>query len=145
MANPKTVPKKPKKERPPAAKRRRIKIPEYHSFHLEKRIKNRPPASLPGAFRLLGRALKVLKQHWKLFLGIAAVYGLLSLLLVQGMNGQSGITDIKKSLDQAFGGQFGKLGTSVTLFSYLVGSAGATAAGGTGGAYQIVLLVVVSL
>lgn len=116
---------------------------KYRSFRLQKSLKT-PTAPLPGAFRLMGGALKVLKQHWRLFGGIVAIYALLNLVLVRGFS-------LGENLDELRG----HLGTdaashpvlaSTTLFLYLLGSSGTAAPSNvSAGSYQFVLMFIVSL
>jgi len=103
-----------------------------------------PQQPLTGSFRLLGRSLRLLKQHWKLFLGIAAVYGFLTIILVRGVGGGINLTDLKSNLKQGFSGQYGSLATGAALFSYLVGSAG-TSTTPSGGTYETLLIIIMSL
>ena|SRR3990167_7693420 len=123
---------------------RRIKQPIYKPFRLSKKIKPPAQAKLPSAFRLMRSALGLLKRHWKLFLGITLVYGFLTVVLVRGFGGSLNLTDLKTTLKDGFGGQYGSLATGATLFSYLLGSAGSSSSP-AGGVYQSLLMIIVSL
>lgn len=123
---------------------RRIKQPTYKPFRLSKKIKPPAQTKLPSAFRLMRSALGLLKRHWKLFLGITLVYGFLTIILVRGFGGSLNLSDLKTTLKDGFGGQYGSLATGATLFSYLLGSAGSSSSP-AGGVYQSLLMIIVSL
>ncbi len=120
---------------------RKLQGPKYQSFKLQKRIKGE---QLPGVFRLSREALGSLVGHWKIFLGIVIIYGLLNVLLVQGFHAAANLGDAKSTLDSALGGQLSQLVAGTALFFYLVGSSGNTVSPAAG-AYQLVLVLVVSL
>lgn len=97
------------------------------------------PAKLPGAFTLLAEACRLLITNWKLFGGIMLVYGIASLLFVQGVSGN--LDTAKTALEEASGaGTNGSIGSSLILFTYMAG-----ASGNTGGALQIMLVIMTSL
>jgi len=121
---------------------RRLKAPKYRSFQLQKRIKS--SNALPGAFRLLSQTFKTFARHWKLFVGITLIYGLLNIVLVQGFSAAGNLSDIKSTLDEIFTGNFGKLAGAATAFVYLLSVSGNTLSP-TAGAYQLVLTLVISL
>ncbi len=132
--------------KPTAAARqpvRKLKQSRYQTLRLSKRIKPRR-ASLPGAMSLLKQSFQPLKNHWKLFLTIAAIYGFLNMILVRGVGGGLNLTDIKESLELGADGQISSLATGATLFSYLLATAGSSATE-AGGVYQSLLLILVSL
>lgn len=123
---------------------RQLKEPKYKSFHLQRSIKpyiKRP--KLPHAWRLFGRACRVLGRHWKLFGGILLVYALLNVVLVGGFS-SGDLGTVKSTYNQIFTGHFSGLATGLALFAVLANSAG-SAAGSAAGAYQTSLLVVFSL
>lgn len=99
---------------------------------------------LTGSFRLFGGAIKTIKQHWRLFLGITVVYGLLTIVLVRGIGGGIDLGNLKSSLKGGIGGNYGDLATGAALFSYLLGSAG-TSSTASGGTYQTLLIILMSL
>jgi len=110
--------------------------------------RNHPPVPvrkpLPKARKLFKAVLVQLWQHKKLFLGIALVYGVLSLLLVRGFSSASDATNIKGTLDSLLHGFGGKLASSLAAFAALLSSSGS---GNTqvSSMYQSVLLLVCSL
>jgi len=100
--------------------------------------------SLSSSFRLFYRALRLLKDHWKLFLGIALVYALLTIVLVRGIGGGINLTSLKANLKLGFKGRYSGLATGTVLFSYLLGSTGSSSTA-SGGTYQTLLILIVSL
>lgn len=125
------------------AKPRQLKDPRYHSFRLQRRIKHpRPP--LLGSFPLMRRALGILWRHKWVFLGILAVYGVLNIAFVQGLNAGADVGSVKTNISQAAQGSISSLGASLTAFGYLLSNSGNTASSATG-AYQAALTVIVSL
>lgn len=100
---------------------------------------------LPNAFRLFGQACSLLARHWEVFGGILLIYGLLNLLLIGGVNGGGDLQATKDSLGAVFTGQFSQLSTGLTLFTFLVATGTGTTASGVTGAYQTMLLVLISL
>lgn len=124
-----------------AAKPRQLKAPKYASFKLQKRIKP-DTAKLPGSFRLLWRAFVTLVRHWKVFLGITVVYGVLSLIFV-GLGNAGGLDDVRETLSQELSGGWGAIATGIGSFMYLIGASSAPSA--AAGAYQFVLALIVSL
>lgn len=125
------MPKKAKPQKPKAAKTtgtRRIK----------------QPLVLPNVYQLTKTAALTIWEHKGLFAGLTVVYGLLNLILVQGITGGNDLKDLKETLDQAFTGNFGSLVSGLGVFTVLVGSAG-NASDGTAGTYQLFLAIIASL
>jgi hypothetical protein len=120
---------------------RRLKPPKYKSFQMHRRIKGE---RLPGAFRLLGRSFATFGRHWKVFVGITVVYGLLNVILVQGFSAGGSLSDTKETLDEVFSGNMGQLASGLTLFVYLLSMSGNTVSP-TAGAYQLILTLLISL
>jgi len=87
---------------------------------------------------------RILWQHKRLFLGITVVYGLLNLLLVQGLASGTDVSSLKNQLHQASSGHFGAVASSLGAFTTLVGSAG-NGSSPTAGAYQVFLALITSL
>ena len=96
---------------------------------------------LPDAFKLFEQAVALLWKNKKLFLGIALVYGLLNLMLVQGLSNSSEINSIKNQITK---GNLGALTSSISIVAVLVGSSG-NASSATAGGYQLPLLIIASL
>jgi hypothetical protein len=120
---------------------RTLKLPKYSSF--SKRIKH-PGPKLPGSFKILKGSLIVLKQNWKLFLGITVVYTALTLLLVRGFSGGVNVGQLKSSLTSSLQGNANQLSVGVTLFGTLIGSSNSGTTD-VAGLYQTTLIILVSL
>jgi hypothetical protein len=100
------------------------------------------PSELPNSRQLLRMSFGLLRRHWKLFVGILLVYAVLNILFVQSVLNMN-VTSVKSSLDQLFQGKSAKLSAAATLFTYMLGTGGSPSS--DGGAYQFVLLLVLSL
>ena len=72
------------------------------------------------------------------------IYGLLNLVLVQGLAGGTDVSSLKNALNQAFTGGLGSLASAFSVFVVLVGSAG-NGSSQTAGAYQLILGIMTSL
>lgn len=110
----------------------------------------RPPVPkykpLPKARVLFWYVLRQFWQNWRVFGGIALVYGILNLVLVRGVSGASDLSSFKSNLDSALHGNAGNLLESLATFGYLIGTSGSTgSSSGQSGVYQTILLVVCSL
>lgn len=100
---------------------------------------------LPGSFRLLWRAVQIVKNNWKLLLGMALIYMALNLVLVQGLYATSNLTTTKNTLQIFSDGSVRNVVTDgVSLYAYLIGSSGSSVAP-TAGAYQFILALIMSL
>lgn len=119
---------------------RKLKTPTYRRWRYNKRIKH-PGPKLPSSWRIMRRSLAVVGQRKKLFAGIIVVYALLSLVFVKGFAQSSQLVDTKAQL-QAIDEQ--GIDTGITLLSNLMASGGA-ASSQTAGAYQTVLIIIMSL
>ncbi|HET7060092.1 MAG TPA: hypothetical protein VFH99_02115 [Candidatus Saccharimonadales bacterium] len=101
-------------------------------------------AKLPNVWELTKTVCRTLWQNRKLFIGITLIYGLLNLVLVQGLAGGTDVNSLKHSLSQAFTGNLGSLGSALSVFVVLVGSSG-NGSSQTAGAYQLSLGIMTSL
>lgn len=113
------------------------KTKRWH-WHREKR-----PTDLkriPGAVQITKKAALVLWNHRGLFLSLAVIYGLLNLLLVQGLANSSDISTLKTELSKA---NFGSVVSGVSIFAVLAGSSGSSSS--AAGTYQVFLLIITSL
>jgi hypothetical protein len=116
--------------------------PTARSIKQPRRLKQ--PTRLPAAWRLTKSAWQVLWRHRRLFLGITLVYGLLNLVLVQGLASNTDVTSLKNTLNHAFSGHFASLASGASVFAVLVTSAG-NGSSQTAGAYQLFLGIITSL
>lgn len=108
------------------------------------RLRYKHPVKLPNVWQLTRAAAGVLWQHKRLFAGITLVYGLLNLVLVQGLASSADVSSLKDGFNQVFTGHFGALASSLSTFAALVGSAG-NGSSPTAGAYQLFLGITTSL
>lgn len=122
---------------------RRLKRPRYTPLHIGKKLKV-PVQRLPNVLVLTKQAWLVLWRHKKLFIGITLIYGLLNLVLVQGLASNTDVTGLKSTLDQAFTGHLRSIASGLSVFVVLVGSAG-NGSSNTAGAYQLFLVLLASL
>jgi len=102
------------------------------------------PVKLPSVWRLTRITADTLWRHRALFIGITLVYGLLNLVLVQGLASSTNISSLKHELNQVFTGHLGSLASSLSIFVVLVGGAG-NGSSQTAGAYQLFLGLITSL
>ncbi len=110
----------------------------------EKDIVTAKLPKLPSVWALTKSASETLWQNKKIFIGITLVYGLLNLILVQGLAATTDVASLKDQLNQVFVGDFGSLASSFSIFVVLVGSAG-NGSSETAGAYQLFLALTASL
>jgi hypothetical protein len=99
---------------------------------------------LPSAWKLAKTAANTFWQHKRIFFYITLIYGLLNLILVQGLASSSDVGNLKGDLDKLFSGNISSLGSSLSVFAVLVGSAG-NGSSQTAGAYQLFLALMTSL
>ncbi len=109
--------------------------------------KAQPPKTLPklpNVWGLTKAAWHTIWQNKELFIGITLIYGLLNLLLVQGLASGTDVSGLKHSLNQIFTGNIGPLTSALSVFAVLVSSAG-NGSSQTAGAYQLFLGLLTSL
>lgn len=115
---------------------------KYQSFRLSKKMKH-PGAKLPSSFTLTKRAFMHVWRYKKLFGIIAAVYLLLTLVLVRGFIFTADITVVKDAITELFRGSVGQIAGSVTVMGLLVGSLNPQTE--VAALYQTILLLIFSL
>lgn len=94
---------------------------------------------LPNVITLTKSAFRLLAMNWKVTLGIALWYGLLNIILVHSLNGSVNVANLKEQLSNVSG-----LGSALSAFSYVVSSS-SSGASSDASAYQMFLLLIVSL
>jgi hypothetical protein len=124
-----------------AAGSRRVK-PGKYQFKLKKQVKY--PQRLPSVWSITKTAALIFWRHRILLSGIIAIYGLLNLVLVQGLAGNTDVGSLKNNLNQVFTGHLGSLASSLSVFAVLIGSAG-NGSSQTAGIYQFFLAVIGSM
>lgn len=122
---------------------RKLRRPKYTPIHVGKKLKV-PVVRLPNVWQLTRKSAMLLWRHKALFAGITAVYGLLTLVLVQGIAGGTDVQSVKDALNSAIQGQFASIGVGLGTFVTLLSSSGNTSSN-TAGAYQLILVLVSSL
>lgn len=120
-------------------KSEKTEFKSYQSFRLQKKINNDAPP-LPSSFRLFGQAVGLIKRHIKIFAGVAAIYSLMYLVLVQGITALHGLPETKTLLEQTSTGALAFLGTGVTLFGELLGAP--TSLNATANLYQVLVTLI---
>lgn len=128
-------------------KPRRLPLPKRVWYKPWTWVRNLPaPARepLPKARHILSELLQLLAKHWKPFLGIAVIYGVLNLLLVRGLTDPTSLTEFKSLLNSLFTGTFGQLQSALTSFAILLTTSNSNATQSSG-LYQSILLLVASL
>lgn len=120
---------------------RKLRLPAYKTFRM-RRIKH--PVRLPSAWSLLGQTISLIRHNWRVFLGIALIYGTLNTLLVRGLSGGTDVGSLKQQIATSLGGDVGQLFTSFSVFVQLLGSSGNDSSP-TAGSYQFFLFLIVSL
>lgn len=138
---PKAAPSKRSKKIPASTKPRKLKPSRYNSFKLQKRIKH--PAQLLSIWSLTRQTASLLWRHKQSFAGITLIYGLLTVVLAQGLGGTN-VGELKGQLSQVLTGNFAGLTSGLVVFVSLVGSAG-NSSSQTAGAYQLFLALIASL
>lgn len=118
-------------------------VPRHRSFRLsKKKLKQAKP--VPGAPKLLKQTYILIKNNKKLLLGLALFNALITFIFIQGLGSAFSTQEFKQNIQDIFGNELGKVTTGITLFGYLLGTAGSGANEGSA-AYQIFLTVISSL
>lgn len=126
-----------RKQKPTKARTRKLTVK-----HKKQVI--RTAKQIPSSFRLLGRAVRHVWHHKKLFGGILLLYGALYFILVRGLAGNFQLHETRQAIEDAVSGEGGQLATATTLFGVLIGG-GSSTTSESGGVYQVVLFVIFSL
>jgi len=100
--------------------------------------------SLPNVLQLTKTTTQMLWSNKAVLGGIALIYGLLSILLVQGLAATTDVVSVKQQLNQVFTGNLGSIASSFSVFMILVGSAG-SGSSQSAGVYQFFLGLIASL
>ena len=122
---------------------RQVKQSKYKSFSLQKRIKRKGP-QLPTGFEIFTKAIRVLLGSWKLFVGLALVYGVVNIVFVQGLGAANNVESTKQTFDSVFTGSFGSVLSGLASYASLMATSGQSSSTSTG-SYQGIWILVVSL
>lgn len=98
---------------------------------------------LPNAFKLTASAARLVWSYWRQFAIITVIYGLMLIVLVQGLSNGTDVTGLKSTRSAIFTGNFGSLASGVTIFVVMLGSVGTNATGN--GSYQFFVAIIISL
>lgn len=118
---------------------RKLQQPAYKSFRLHKRIRPAQPA-ITGSFRLLKKTLLFIRLHWRFFVKMALVYGLLMLFLVRGLSSNLNIEQIRSTANEIATGKLASFIAAGAALSTLVSSTGSSTIEGATG-YQPLLVI----
>ena len=114
---------------------------------IKNKTKSKKPLSvrkLASVWELSKKSFDLIINHYKIFLGIALIYGLLTLVLVKGFSGGLNVSTLKTDLNQVFSGNFGALASGLGVFVVMIGSAGSNSTAASS-PYQLVIAIVTSL
>jgi hypothetical protein len=111
-----------------------------------KKVEEKPKvfAKVPNVFRLSKITFDVFWQNRKFFIGLTLIYGILNLILVQGLASSTDINTIKTELKKVSSGNIGSIFSSLGIYTTLLESSGNNSSP-TAGAYQIFLGLIASL
>jgi hypothetical protein len=111
---------------------------QHTSGKSEKTTKN-TVRSLPSSWALLKQSVRVLGRNKKILGGVLLVYGILQIILVQGIL-VNDFPDIKNAVDESIGGLAG----AGAILTYMIGSAGQVNTA-EASVYQLMLFIICSL
>jgi hypothetical protein len=126
------------------AKARGIHRLNYQLWRNNRAISIKQKPALASTFRLTQQTGLTLWRYKQIILGVVVVYGILNIVLVQGLANNADISNVKSELTKGFHGNATSAITSVASFIVLVGSSG-NGSSSTAGAYQFVLILMASL
>lgn len=95
-----------------------------------------------GSFTIFGRAIMTLRNHWEIFGGLFLIYALLNTVLTAGSLLGDDLARIQEQW--LYSEEVGRLGAGVVTFETLL-TTGVGSAAGPAGAYQTLLLIIMSL
>ncbi len=124
-------------------KARRLKVKNLRgSVKLRRQIKA-SYKKLPSAWSIFRKSMALIWKQWRLFVGITAVYSIVSLVLIGGLSSVN-VADLKSQVNEILSSQANSLWSNLVIFTYMANRSGLVAAG-TASAYQTVALLVTSL
>jgi len=113
-------------------------------FLLKRSQRVRHPVPLPSVWQLTKSAASIIWNNIWLFIFISVVYGIASLLLVQGLTNTTDASSVKSVFDHLSKGDFSSFFNGLGVYVVLIGSATKTS-GPTSGPYQLILILMTSL
>ena len=102
----------------------------HRSFRVTKRRDYRRSLKLPGYFMLTNQAWQLMRQHRRIFVGLAAIYAVLGVLL-SGLMSQDTYQQLKDTINEA--NQEGALGAVIPTLALFAGVVTNQLGGSTGG------------
>lgn len=106
--------------------------------------KSTKPLRVPSVWKLTKTTALLLWDYKVLFVWIIAIYGLLNVILVQGLASGTDVGSLKGQLNQVFSGHFGALASSLGVLVVLIGSTG-NHSSAAAAPYQLILGLIGSL
>lgn len=95
-----------------------------------------------GSFRILGRAIMILRNHWEVFGGLFLIYALINTILTAGSLLNTDLVSLRDQLLVDVG--VSRLGVGLAIFETLFATSTGSASG-PAGAYQTLLIILTSL
>lgn len=102
----------------------------HRSFRVTKRRDYSRSLKLPGYFTLTNQAWQLMRRHWRIFVGLAAIYAVLGVLL-SGLMSQDTYQQLKDTINEA--NQEGTLGAVMPTLALFAGVVTNQLGGSTGG------------
>jgi hypothetical protein len=121
---------------------RHLKTSLPKSFRLHKPVRH--PVRLPNVWQLTTTTALIIWKNKGLFLSLAVIYGILSLILVQDATSSANATNLKSTFEHLAHGHFAALSSSIGAFAILIGSTSSTSSS-TSGPYQFIVVLISSL
>lgn len=106
--------------------------------------KSKSIRKLASAWDISKQSYKLIIDNYKLFLGLALIYGLLTLVLVRGFSSGLNVSTLKTDLNQVFSGNFGALASGIGVYIVMLGSAGSSSTAASA-PYQLFIAIITSL
>lgn len=128
------------KSKPKAAK---VKVKTIAKSRASKSVAKPQPTKLPSVWQITKSAALTLWEHRRLFIIITVIYGLLGLILVQGLATGTDVGNLKGQLDKIFTGHLGALVSGFSIFTILLTSSGNSSSQSS--AYQLFITLITSL
>ena len=125
--------------RPP----RRLRPLQYRSLKFTKRIHH--PVVLLSSWKLTKQARLLVWRNWKVVGGIVLIYGVLNLLLVQGLSKGIDLSAIKSEFNSVFTGFFANALFGLGAVTLLAGSVASKSGNANATVYQSILVFLISL
>jgi|GEM_PF-223034 len=117
--------------------------PRFPWLHRKKRVKPTEIAKVPSSFKVFKETLLVLRDNWKILLGLTLIYGVLTVILVPAVSGTD-LSGAKTNFEQAIGGHLTGLSTGFSALA-LMASDASSANTQVAGIYRFLLVFLMSM